>query len=94
MDNLQENMINFALTFMVICVMIMIIALTLSTMKNQLWDYYVSKCNELNGTLVTYECYNTPLNNGFCDLDTTKTGQWCSLLNGTEIDLTIREVRV
>ena len=70
----------------------MLVVIILSSMNIQMWDYYNEECNKLNGSLVTYECYNSGLNN-YCDLDTTKTGQWCVLSNGSEIDLTIKSIQ-
>ena len=69
-------------------IIIMTIALILSQMNTQMWDYYSDECDSMNGRLITYECYNSL--SGYCDLDTTQTGVWCSLPNGTEVDLTIK----
>ena len=71
-------------------IIIMTIALILSQMNTQMWDYYSDECDSMNGRLITYECYNSL--SGYCDLDTTQTGVWCSLPNGTEVDLTIKSI--
>lgn len=69
-------------------IVIMIIVLILAQIPIQEERYYTEKCNELGGSITMYECFNS--GNGFCDLDTTKTGVYCVLQNGTEVDLTIR----
>jgi len=72
----------------IIAIIIMTIALILSQMNTQMWNYYSDECDSMDGRLITYECYNSL--SGYCDLDTTQTGMWCLLPNGTEIDLTIK----
>jgi len=47
-------------------------------------EYYSKKCDELNGQLVYYECYNIPFGTPCSEL---KTGYWCDLLNGTEVKI-------
>jgi lipoprotein signal peptidase len=83
--NTLEGIFWFVASFSIV---IMIIVLILAQIPIQEERYYTEKCNELGGSITMYECFNS--GNGFCDLDTTKTGVYCVLQNGTEVDLTIR----
>ena len=74
----------------ILATIIIIIVLILSQMNTQMWNYYSDECNSMEGRLITYECYNSL--SGYCDLDTTQTGMWCLLPNGTEVDLTIKSI--
>ena len=90
--NINETIVNIFLSIIVLAVIVGVCLFVLSQMNIQSWNYYKDTCDKYNGTLITYECYNNPMNAGFCDLDTTKKGQYCELNNGSEIDITIKNV--
>ena len=48
-------------------------------------DYQISECNKLNGTSLIYECYN----GAGSDCSKVKTGFWCTLPNGTQIQFRV-----
>ncbi len=52
-------------------------------------EYYKETCDEMDGTLIFYECQNLLWVTPCSEL---KTGMWCKLNNGTEIDITIRNI--
>lgn len=60
----------------------------LNYMDSQIGHYFYEECNELNGILVFYECYNSAFDNS-CNLPTTPIGYYCRLNNGTEIRMEI-----
>jgi hypothetical protein len=83
--NWLEGIFYAVITFSIV---VGIIILILAQVPIQEERFYTEMCNEMGGTVTMYECFNS--GNGFCDLDTTKNGVYCSLQNGTEVDMTIR----
>lgn len=87
MKNLINILIQVRIIVGVMCVIILILFLMFSEMNIQGWIYAKRECDKLNGSLIIYECYNYPY------LPCEKFGEYCKLNNGSEIDLTIRNIR-
>lgn len=88
MKNLNDILIQIGIFIVVISIIFLITLLMLSQINIQGWNYAKNECDRLNGTLITYECYNSPISN--CDYKTMQIGDYCQLPDGSEIDLTIR----
>lgn len=86
MDN--ETFKTIVVGMYVILLIILVGAVIVASVNKSLIDYSTSLCNESNGTIVYY-----PQQNEIEFFESTnKTGYWCKLSNGTEIDVNVKEI--
>ena len=82
----RENIINGLISLLVFIIILISIVVVLNKLGETLKNHSEEECNSMGGELIFYECFNSPISN----CAKIKTGNYCRLSNGTEIDVTIR----
>ena len=78
---MKNKTITILMGIMVLVITTLIAMLILSQLRTEYMDYVEEQCSELNGEVITYECYNSLVS----DCSKLKTGIWCRLPNGEEM---------
>jgi len=79
---------NIIVGIYVIALIILVGIIIMASMNKAIIDYSTTVCNQSNGTLIMYPV-DTNLN---FYAPPNKTGYWCRLSNGTEVDVNIKEI--